>query len=232
MKSGFRRCMATTVTGFAALALLGGAGGPLAQSVIKCVDADGNITYQDSACAGGQAGRALALPKAESRDDAGAWEAAAKEAKVVPGMPKRWVLQARGAPAEIRPGKPGDNATEVWRYGTKEGVTLIGFAGSNVAWQRNEAATAAAAGVGAGRSATAPAEATTRGPQNRRFVIAGRYCEHVFAEIGAADRQDPLPVAGAGNRYVYEPQPGDPQMRTSFSCIGGKVADVERILVK
>jgi len=228
MKSGFRRRLVSTVTGLTALALLASAGCVLAQSVIKCVDADGNITYQDSACTGGQAGRAIALPKAESRDDAAAWEAAAKDAKVVPGMPKRWVLRARGAPIEIRPGKASDNATEVWRYGTRDGVTLIGFAGSNVAWQRDEPLPAAVRPAGA----TASGEATTRGPQNRRFVIAGRYCEHVFAEIGSADRQESLPGAGAGNRYVFEPQPGDPQMRTSFSCIGGKVADVERILVK
>ncbi|MEO6565341.1 MAG: DUF4124 domain-containing protein [Casimicrobiaceae bacterium] len=228
MKSRFSRQLVSTVSGLTALALLAGVGGALAQSVVKCVDAAGNITYQDSACTGGQAGRAIALPKAESRDDAAAWEAAARDAKVVAGMPKRWVLQARGAPIEIRPGKATDNATEVWRYGTREGVTLIGFAGSNVAWQREEALPAAIGAVGA----KASGEPTTRGPQNRRFVIRGRYCEHVFAEIGSADRQETLPATGTGIRYVYEPQPGDPQMRTSFSCIGGKVADVERILVK
>ena len=36
----------------------------------------------------------------------------------------------------------------------------------------------------------------------------------------------------AGVRYYYEPAEGDPQMRTVFSCIGGKVADVERTLVR
>ena len=73
-------------------------------------------------------------------------------------------------------------------------------------------------------------------------MIAGRFCEHVFAEIGAADREEPLapppdtagaaPPGQAGKRYFYEPQAGDPQMRTVFSCIGGKVADVERTLVR
>lgn len=240
MKSGSRSCALPVAAGLVALVVLGSLGGVRAQAVVKCVDADGNITYQDSACSGGQAGRAIALPKSESRDDAGSWEAAAKDAKVIPGMPKRWVLRARGAPVEILPGKPGDNATEIWRYVSREGTTLIGFTGSNAAWQREEtrpvapgpAMTAAAApGTTAPASGT-PGTATTRGPQNRRFVIAGRYCEHVFAEIGAADQQEPLPVVAAGSRHVYEPQPGDPQMRTSFSCIGGKVADVERILVK
>lgn len=228
MKSGLCRRTAPAVAGLAALVLLGGVAGVRAQAVIKCVGADGNITYQDSACAGGHAGSAIALPKAESRDDAAAWEAAAKQARVVVGMPKRWVLQARGAPIEIRPGKASDNATEVWRYGTKDAVTLIGFAGSNVSWQRDESLPSATAPT----VGTAQVDTTMRGPQNRRFVIAGRYCDHVFAEIGTADRKETLPGAGAGTRHVYEPQPGDAQMRTSFSCIGGKVADVERILVK
>lgn len=238
MKSGSRRCAVSVAAGLVALValvVLGSVGGVRAQAVVKCVDADGNITYQDSACSGGQAGRAIALPKSESRDDAGRWEAAAKDAKVIPGMPKRWVLRARGAPVEIRPGKPGDNASEIWRYVSREGTTLIGFTGSDAAWQREETGPVAPGPAVTGTTAPAsgtPGAATTRGPQNRRFVIAGRYCEHVFAEIGAADQQEPLPVVAVGSRHVYEPQPGDPQMRTSFSCIGGKVADVERILVK
>ena len=53
----------------------------------------------------GEAGRTVELPKAETREDTSAWEAAAREAgRVVRGMPKRWVLRSRGAPAEIRPG--------------------------------------------------------------------------------------------------------------------------------
>ena len=57
----------------------------------------------------------------------------------------------------------------------------------------------------------------------------------MFAEIGAADRQEPVPAAPgavAGIRYTYEPKTGDPQMRTVFTCADGKVADVERTLVK
>lgn len=217
--------------------LLASAAAVFAQGVVKCVDGDGNVTYQDSNCTGGQAGRPVTLPKAESRDEANLWEAAAKDARVVVGMPKRWVLRARGTPVEIRAGTKQDDATEVWRFAPRDGVTLrVGFAGSNVAWIRDDAAAREGAagsppGAPAGTAATAVAEASTRGAQNRRFVIAGRYCEHVFAEIGNADRQEALPGANAGTRYFYEPQSGDPRMRTAFSCVGGKVADVDRTMV-
>ncbi len=206
-------------------------------SVVKCVDTDGNVTYQDSPCTSGQAGRQVALPKAETREDTSAWEAAAREARVVKGMPKRWVLRARGTPAEITPGSAREDATEIWRYAGKDGAQLVGFAGPNVAWVR-DASPGGAAGAAPAPAATAGAAAPPsplQGAQNRRFVIAGRYCEHVFAEIGAADRQEPVaaaPGAPAGIRYTYEPRAGDPQMRTVFTCADGKVADVERTLVK
>ena len=211
---------------------------PAQGNVVKCVDANGNITYQDVPCTPGQAGRSVELPQAEAREDTSAWEAAARDARVVKGMPKRWVLRSRGAPAEIRPATTGEQATEVWRYSAKDGALLVGFAGPAVAWVRDEGQPGAVA------PAPPPAggDATTRGAQNRRFVIAGRFCEHVFAEIGAADREEPLasppdsassstPVP-AGMRYTYEPKAGDPQMRTVFSCVGGKVADVERTVVR
>lgn len=251
-------------TPLAALALLGLASLAHAQAVVKCVDSDGNVTYQNAPCDRGQAGRPLEMPKAETaRDDGAAWEAAAKEGKVTRGMPKRWVLRARGAPAEIRPGSTREEATEVWRYlGAQGASTLVGFAGGDVAWVREEGRSAAAAGSspsasfppgasgGAGAaSGAAPPTATAgavsgsaarqapaiRGPQNRRFVIAGRYCEHVFAEIGAADREETLPAGGdaaAGRRYYFEPAPGDAAMRTVFSCVDGRVADVERTMVR
>ena len=215
-----------------------------AQSVVKCVDADGNVTYQDSPCTAGQAGRQVALPKAETIEDTSAWEAAARETRIVKGMPKRWVLRARGTPAEISPGSAREDATEIWRYAGKDGALVVGFAGPNVAWVRGAPPVGAggAAPVAAAPAAAAPAVAATttgagalQGAHNRRFVIAGRYCEHVFAEIGVADRQAPVPAAPdavAGIRYTYEPKTGDPQMRTVFTCADGKVADVERTLVK
>ena len=220
--------------GLAMLVLALGAHGQ--GSVVKCVDNDGNVTYQDAPCTKGQAGRSVELPKAETREDTTAWETAAQEARVVRGMPKRWVLRARGTPIEIRPGSAREEATEIWRYPAKDGGLLVGFAGPSVAWVREESQPRGPVAATAPATSTA-ADAPTRGAQNRRFVIAGRFCEHVFAEIGAADREELLPGAvgggsGAGTRYFYDPQVGDPQMRTVFSCVDGKVADVERTVVR
>ncbi len=213
-----------------------------AQPVVKCLDAAGNVTYQNSPCEKGQAARPIEMPKAENLDDTSAWETAASESKVVRGMPKRWVLRSRGAPAEIRRGGPREGASEVWRYGgTDSAALLVGFRGEDVVWVRDDARPAAPATTlppaadTPRQAAAAPGSVSTRGPQNRRFVIAGRYCEHVFAEIGVPDREVPVAAtatAPAGVRYYYEPASGDPSMRTVFSCIDGRVADVERTLVR
>src|SRR3982751_4395085 len=90
-----------------------------------------------------------------------------------PRHPEALVLRSRGAPAEIRPGAPREDATEVWRYAARDGAYLVGFAGGNVAWTREEGGARAAA-------ASPPGTVGSSGAQNRRFVIAGRYCEHVF----------------------------------------------------
>jgi hypothetical protein len=230
-----RRAATSPCRRLAAAACLAWATTAAAQSVVKCIDADGNVTYQDSPCTAGRAGRPVDLPKAETLEDTRAWEAAAREARIIRGMPKRWVLKSRGSPLEIRPGAPREDATEVWRYASKEGVMLVGFAGPNVGWVREEV-TPRTAGTPAPTMPPAAGGATAnpaaRGAQNRRFVIEGRYCEHVFAEIGSADREEPLAGNAAATRYFYEPREGDPTMRTVFSCIGGKVADVERTLVR
>ena len=197
--------------------------------VVRCVDAAGNITYQDAPCERGQTARNVTLPSAETRDNAAAWEAAARDGRVIKGMPKRWVIRARGTPLEIRPGSARDDATEIWRYVGRDGSLLVGFAGSDVQWIRDDSARRSEP-----VSASPSTASAVRGPENRRFVIAGRYCEHVIAEIGPPDRQEPLAFAAgeAGFRFFYEPVTGDPQMRTVFSCIGGKVADVERTVVR
>ena len=218
-----------------------------AQSVVRCVDGAGNVTYQDAPCQKGEAARSVELPKAETREDTTAWEEAARGARVVRGMPKRWVLRSKGAPYEIRAATAREDATEVWRYAGKDGkATLVGFAGPNVAWVRDDTgpvpAAPPAAPAPAVASAAAPPRPIVQGAQNRKFVLQGRYCEHVFAEIGPADREETLQAAPPGadarapaeapKRYSYDPAAGDPSMRTVFICIDGKVADVERTLVQ
>lgn len=218
-----------------------------AQAIVKCVDADGNVTYQDAPCSKGTAGRNVEMPKAETREDTAAWEEAARTARIVTGMPKRWVLRSRGAPSEIRPPGAREDATEVWRYEAKDGGLLVGFAGPNVAWVRVDTSPPPAPKPQAATSSAATpapaASASIKGAQNRKFVLPGRYCEHVFAEIGPADREEALaaaaapapgadtpPAQGAPKRYFYDPAAGDPSMRTVFTCVDGKVADVERTM--
>lgn len=221
------------------------------QSIVKCVDSEGNVTYQDAPCSKGTAGRNVELPKAETREDTAAWEEASRSARVLKGMPKRWVLRSRGAPDEIRPPAAREDATEVWRYEAKDGALLVGFAGPNVAWTRVDTSPPspkAAAKPPAPNAPTAasasPQASPIKGAQNRKFVLPGRYCEHVFAEIGPADREEALEATqatpgaetptgvNAPKRYFYDPAAGDPSMRTVFTCIDGKVADVERTLTQ
>ena len=215
-----------------------------AQSIVRCVDAAGNVTYQDAPCTKGEAGRNVELPKAETREDTTAWEEAARSARVVRGMPKRWVLRSRGAPQEIRPAGAREDASEVWRYAGKDGTAMIvGFAGPNVAWVRDEKdPVPASKPAGPAVAAASTPRSSVQGAQNRKFVLPGRYCEHVFAEIGAADREEsgaaPPPGGDAQSsaesvkRYFYDPAAGDPSMRTAFSCVDGKVIDVERTVVQ
>jgi hypothetical protein len=126
-------------------------------------------------------------------------------------------------------------ATEVWRYSAKDGAPLlVGIRGSG-------------RGVGpsidsdrACRSRRRPpdlpsagVDASMRGAQNRRFVIAGRFFASTwFAEIGAADRVRaarglcrPDAAGGAragpaGTRYTYEAEGRRAvRMRTVFNSL-------------
>ena len=119
---------------------------------------------------------------------------------------------------------------------------MVGFVGPNVAWVRDDKATVPAQARAARRGHGPEPKPAAKGAQNRKFVLPGRYCEHVFAEIGAADREEsgaaPPPGGDAQSsaesvkRYFYDPAAGDPSMRTAFSCVDGKVIDVERTVVQ
>lgn len=192
--------------------------------VYKCVDAAGRVTYQETRCVGVNRGGPVELlldngNARESADTESRWRAAAATHEVVTGMPKRWVQQALGLPAQVQRGAPADAASEVWTYRTPAGVTRIGFAANVVAWQRTEArppASGAADGADAVRSR----------------VAADRDCAEVLAELGPPAGTQPIEQDGglsAGAvRYTYDPVPGGLPVRLTFSCAAGRVVAVSR----
>ena len=203
--------------------------------VFKCVDANGQVVYQQEPCAGASRGGPVDLlldngsardgPEVEAR-----WRAAAAQRQVIAGMPKRWVQQALGQPTETRRGTPADGANEVWIYESRNGAARVGFVGNSVAWFRSESITPAA-----------PSPVVDAGAEQadavRSRVSPDRNCDEVLAQLGAPGRREPIrvPQAAAGGeraaegvRYVYEPLAGGLPVRLSFSCIDGRVATVSR----
>jgi len=150
---------------------------PAHAEVFKCVDATGNVTYQQEPCTGGAKGAAVEIKtdNAQSQDPGdrdGRWRTAAQQGLVIQGMPKRWVQQALGQPREIRRGTTAENVPEVWVYQTANGPTRVGFRTNTVEWSRTDgpagaaspAAAApgpAAAGPGPGAVAPGPGAAGT-----------------------------------------------------------------------
>jgi hypothetical protein len=109
--------------------------------VFKCVDASGNVTYQQEPCTGPSRGAPVELrtDNAQSQDAAdrdGRWRIAAEQGNVITGMPKRWVQQALGQPGEIRRGTVSEAVPEVWAYSTPRGPLRVGFRGNAVEWAR------------------------------------------------------------------------------------------------
>jgi hypothetical protein len=212
----------------AAVALVGLAPVLATAQVYKCVDASGATTYQQEPCAGGQQGRALNLkPEKDTPaqpDMTPQWSAAASEGRVVTGMPRQFVTQALGAPAERRPPRTGEAGGEVWVYVKANEMTRVGFVGDVVAWTMRDAV-------------KSPEAVRTADARNK--VAAGRNCDEVRAELGPADRQENVtdldPATGqargvAATRYIYEPGPSDGGVRLSFTCIENRVLDIGRTL--
>src|SRR5687767_10623653 len=130
----------------AAIAALAVASPALAQ-VYKCVDRAGHVTYQQSPCTGGQQGGAVELkePVTVRQDGNDAmWSAAAREQRVVVGMPKPFVTQALGTPAQIRAPRNGESGSEVWVYNRNGQTTRVGFINNAIAWMRSDAPAAPA----------------------------------------------------------------------------------------
>ena len=217
--------------------LLALAWGDARGQIVKCTDTSGHVTYQQAPCAAGQQGRAMELVKDEAPADAASWGVAADAGRVVPGMPKRWVMRARGAPPDIRPATPAEKATEIWRYPQTATVLAVGFTGDAVAWVREEPRLAAPAVAATPPVASPPAASTRRSAENRSSIARGQTCDSVLAAMGPPDRKEGVQISAAtlggpdilaaASKYIYDAG-ADANARTAFTCLGGKVADVER----
>ena len=208
---------------------------PVGAQVFKCVDANGHVTYQQAPCPTSHRGGQLELfldngsgrdsPETEAR-----WRQLAAQHEVATGMPKRWLQQSLGAPAEQRPGTTAEAASEVLTFVQPTQVVKVGLLAGVVAWSRAESTL----GTGGGT----PAAATTEGADAARGrVAADRNCEEVLGELGLPQGQEPTRVvvgtggtirSAEGTRYSYEPVPGGLPARLSFVCVDGRVVSVAR----
>jgi hypothetical protein len=217
----FASLFRSTLAGIAAVAM----SPPLWAEVYKCVDAQGHVTYQEEPCKGGQRGGAVDLKDAltvrPSTAEPG-WSIPAREGKVLAGMPKPFVAEALGKPAEIRAPRSGENGNEVWVYPPKAGqVTRIGFQNNAVAWIRSDSVQPDKAAAGA--------PPNDREARVRDALQVGRPCSAVLQEAGAADREEPLSAGTmSGARYVYAFDAANANAYAAFVCLGGRVTSVER----
>lgn len=190
--------------------------------VYKCVDSAGRVTYQESPCDGGAQGGRVQLPldtasTREAPEVEARWRESAMRHEVAKGMPKRWVQQALGVPAQIRRGVADDGATEIWTYEMPDAMVNVGFAANVVTWKHSEprARNERAQGADAARSR----------------VAADRNCSDVLTELGAPSSRDNIKLATTGGdavRYTYDPVPGGLPVRLTFTCADGRVVAVSR----
>lgn len=209
--------------------------------VYKCVDRSGHTTYQQTPCTSEQRGGAVELadpvqatPGAPASDKAEAvWQAAARERRAVVGMPKPFVTQALGTPAEIRAPRSGETGSEVWVYPKGTQVTRVGFQNNAVAWIRADAAPERPAVPGAAGK-PAPGSATAdRETRVREALVVGKTCTAALEDAGPPDRDETLSIgqgAGLGARYIYEFDPANANAYAAFVCVNGRVTSVERYL--
>ena len=217
-----------------------GATGAHAQ-VFKCVDAHGRTTYQQAPCAKDTRGMRIEIvPDNGATQESAAmeaqWTAAARNGQVLAGMPKRYVRDAYGVPAEVRGGSSADRASEIWVFRNPGGARRVGFLDGRVTWERGEDASAAPPapdepGDTSARRDAAPLAA-------RRMIAGGRDCASVLGEAGRPDRSEGIQVGVAGPggqnllapamRHTYDDDGGTPSRTLSFTCHNNIVIDVER----
>jgi hypothetical protein len=202
---------------------------PAGAQVYKCVDRAGHTTYQQAPCTGGQQGGAVDVkePVTIRQDNSDAmWSAAAREQRIVVGMPKPFVTQVLGSPAQIRAPRAGESGTEVWVYARNGQTTRIGFTNNAIAWMRSDAAGVAPDARGQAAAATPGAEREAR---IREALVIGKTCTAALQDAGSPDREEPL-LAGntTGARYVYTFDAANANAFAAFVCLNGRVTSVER----
>lgn len=202
---------------------------PSVAQVFKCVDSSGHMTYQQSPCTGGLQGGSVELKESVTNRPGGSealWSAAAREHRVVIGMPKPFVTEALGPPAEIRAPRSGEGGSEVWVYNAKAGqTTRLGFLNNAVGWIRSDTPPPARAGTGI--AGTAPAN--SREARVRDALAVGKTCTAVLQDAGSPDREEPLSAGTTtGARYVYQFDAGNANAFAAFVCLNGRVTSVER----
>ncbi|MEO8484775.1 MAG: DUF4124 domain-containing protein [Betaproteobacteria bacterium] len=224
----------------AAAVLLAAAGIAHAQ-VFKCLDGSGRTTYQQEPCAKDErAARVDIQPDNGSTRESAAleaqWSAAARQGQVQAGMPRRFVRDAYGVPAEVRGGSSAERVSEIWIYRNPGGVRRVGFLDGRVAWDRGDDASSAPPAQDEAGDTTARRDG---GPlASRRAIAGGRDCASVIAESGTPDRIENIQVAVAGRngqstlapalRNVYDDDGGSPPRAVAFTCVNGIVHEVER----
>lgn len=190
--------------------------------VFKCTDAEGHVTYQQEPCPthqkGGKVDLLDAVTARESPEREAQWAAAAREGSLRNGMPRAWVRKVLGDPAEMRPGRIEENALEVWTFPAVDGRRMrVGFVGGNVAWFRNEPATAKAETPPPAAPAAPQAPGGTQNPvaTQASVVPQAAVAPQAPAEppipAAAVPPQAPLPPVATQRPLVPQP-PALPQL--------------------
>ena len=200
--------------------------------IYKCVDRSGHTTYQQSPCVGGQQGGTVELKEPVGLGTTGneaSWSAAAREQRVVVGMPKPFVTSALGTPGEIRAPRSGEAGTEAWVYAKASQTTRVGFVNSAVAWIRSDTPLPKPV-PGPAVANNGPTGATgSREVRVRDALAVGKTCTAALQDAGAPDREEPLSAGTlSGARYVYTFDAANPNAFAAFVCLNGRVTSVER----
>jgi hypothetical protein len=184
-------------------------------------DNAGRVTYQQAPCPATAGGRVeLFIDNGSSRgapDDEAQWQAAVRDHVVVVGMPRHHVVMALVPHATCA---RADRARVPPRCGRIPAMTAC--------CARLRARGCRVAATDAGGADVSPqdlARAAARGE-----VARGQSCIQVLSDIGnATSEEDVAQEPGTvSRRYIWEPVPGDANMRTTVLCINGQVAEVER----